>query len=599
MKVKEWLQGRRGVGVALFFILLLGAFLRLYHFGDWLHFELDQARDARVIVAATEGGIGNLPLLGPRAGGTFLRLGPGFYYLQYLSAFVFGSTPWGMAMIMPLLSIASVGLLFLFFRRYFDEKLALGLTLLSAVSLFLIVYARFAWNPNPLPFFLILGFYALLRAVDREERQKGKWFLVATAALAFATHLHFVAFVSLPAIVLVFLVVRRPVFHWRVWAGAVALVILFYFPVVLNDIATGGANVQEFLEAVQGKSNKENHTLAEQVVRNVTNQAVGFWTLVTGYEYAELVGVAQLPEMHFDIKCDYDCRNHLVAGGMALLLFTVGGLLLVYSWWKEEVHRKKDFLLLSILWYGACFALFIPLSYDFSPRFFLLVAPFPFLFLGLVLHWLKKWSDRPRLATRLTWFVVAGLTASNLFFVTERFDGMRRAPLENFETAPDRILKEKTRITLEQQEQVVAYMGSFQKQTGYAIYMFSEPEHRRALKYLMERAGLQNDVLGFSGGIYEKGHYFLIYRSGSNHENKLRKYIEKYDVIDKKSFGTLTVFQLVPKPEALTGVAQDFSKPEAKGPSTAPERFTWKEWWARQAAVDEEEENADEELIGD
>jgi hypothetical protein len=176
---------------------------------------------------------------------------------------------------------------------------------------------------------------------------------------------------------------------------------------------------------------------------------------------------------------------------------------------------------------------------------------------------------------------------------------MRRAPLENFETAPDRILKEKTRITLEQQEQVVAYMGSFQKQTGYAIYMFSEPEHRRALKYLMERAGLQNDVLGFSDGIYEKGHYFLIYRSGSNHENKLRKYLEKYEVIDQKLFGTLTVFQLIPKKEAITGIAQDFSKPEAKGPSTAPERFTWKEWWARQAAVDEEEENADEELIGD
>ena len=32
-----------------FLILAVGLFVRTYHFGPWLHFELDQARDARGI----------------------------------------------------------------------------------------------------------------------------------------------------------------------------------------------------------------------------------------------------------------------------------------------------------------------------------------------------------------------------------------------------------------------------------------------------------------------------------------------------------------------------------------------------------------------
>jgi len=35
--------------IPLVFIILLSIFLRTYHFSDWLHFELDQSRDAKVI----------------------------------------------------------------------------------------------------------------------------------------------------------------------------------------------------------------------------------------------------------------------------------------------------------------------------------------------------------------------------------------------------------------------------------------------------------------------------------------------------------------------------------------------------------------------
>ena len=67
-------------------IFALGIFLRAYNFAPWLHFELDQARDAILVGEAVEDGAGELPLLGPRAAGSFLRLGPAFYYIEYISA---------------------------------------------------------------------------------------------------------------------------------------------------------------------------------------------------------------------------------------------------------------------------------------------------------------------------------------------------------------------------------------------------------------------------------------------------------------------------------------------------------------------------------
>ena len=184
MKNKALLFLRKNyIIIALSLIILLGTFLRLYHFSDWLHFELDQSRDAKVIDLALEEGIGNLPLLGPKAAGSFLRLGPAFYYFQYLSALVFGWTPSGMALIMVFFGIGTIPLFYFLIKRYFANRLSLALTLLFSVSLFLVMYSRFSWNPNALPFFVLLTFLSMLRSVDPEEKKKGRWLVVFFIAL--------------------------------------------------------------------------------------------------------------------------------------------------------------------------------------------------------------------------------------------------------------------------------------------------------------------------------------------------------------------------------------------------------------------------------
>ncbi|MGB4943340.1 MAG: glycosyltransferase family 39 protein, partial [Candidatus Moraniibacteriota bacterium] len=211
---------RKLIWLGLALIMAFGFFLRSYHFADWLHFELDQARDARVIDAALEGGPSELPLLGPKAGGTFLRLGPGYYYLQYLGATLFGGTPAGMAMIILITSVASIAIFFFLTRRLFPDWLALLLTLAYSTAEYLVMYGRFAWNPNMLPCFILLGMYALLRSVGGGERHPGWWLAVSAAAFGIATQLHFLAFLAVPIFVILFLLLRRPRFQLRAWVAA-------------------------------------------------------------------------------------------------------------------------------------------------------------------------------------------------------------------------------------------------------------------------------------------------------------------------------------------------------------------------------------------
>ena len=361
------LFSRRNVQIVLILgVIALGLFLRTYHFSDWLHFELDQARDARVIDAALDDGIGELPLLGPKAGGTFLRLAPGYYYLQYASGLVFGGTPSGVALVVMILSVVSIGAFFLFVRRYFTFGIALALSLLFSVSAFFVMYGRFAWNPNILPFFMLFGMYALLRAVDKDESYKERWFLVAVFALTMATQAHFLAFLAAPTIAIGFLLLKRPRFSVRAWVGAVFLVVLLYLPMVLNEIETKGMNTQEFFGAITEKSTKEDHILIDKFFRNTAEHALGALLITTGFEGGRFPNIIWSQD-RIRWTCAEKCDQGKWQGVAAGALLIAGVLLLLLFWWQEKEIVKKDFLLLVLLWLGVSFVLLLPLSYGFAP----------------------------------------------------------------------------------------------------------------------------------------------------------------------------------------------------------------------------------------
>lgn len=594
------IKGERGrwdiwVLSAFLVVLCLGFFLRSHHFGDWLHFELDQSRDARVIDHTINGSIADLPLLGPKAGGTFLRLGPFFYYFQYASGLLFGRDPVGYAMGIIFLSVATIGIFFLFVRRVFSDRIALGLTAILSVSEFFVMYGRFAWNPNPLPFFILLGLYALLRSVDSREERRNLWFLLCIAMFGIASQLHFLAFISLPLILVIFLLLRRPRYAWKTWIGAFGIIALLYFPVVLNEIETGGQNSQEFVQAITKKSTKNDHTLLEKFVRDTSEHGLASLVIVTGFEGGSFPSI-RLKDGTFSSYCVNRCDDGKWYGLMSIIVLGLSGLAFLSLWWRERERMKTDFFLLTGIWFAMTFLLFLPLSYGIAPRFFLLSGPMFLIFLGSLLVLLERIFHRHQIGKWITLGICAILIGSNLFFLLERFDELSRAGTEAIDSPPDRILKERIRVTLEQQNRIIDFLAARSKETDYPIYMWSEPQHRRALKYLLERRGVQNAVLGFDG-IYRQGVYYIILRAHSDHEDALKKYRENYTIGAKTSFGTLVAFELIPKSESIIADRQDFDAKKSSD-SSAPPRYTWREWFDRNHPVQPDDSAADDSIDG-
>lgn len=574
------LKSKKSFIFILIAIFAVGLFLRTYNFSEWLHFELDQSRDAKVVGLAINQGIGNLPLLGPKAAGSFLRLGPVFYYFEYLGAKIFGNTPAGMAVFNLIFSVLSLPLFYLFMRRYFDKKISVALFFLFSISLFLIMYSRFAWNPNSLPFFIMLTFYALLRVVDNDEKKKGMWLVVAAASLAVTTQLHFVAFLAIPAISVAFLVIKRPKIKLVYWIAAISLFIFFYIPPIINDIKTGGDNISEFAKVFAKKSNKSKNTLLEKVVRSYTENTLGYFLVVTSYQKSELPRLDQSKGV-IDLICDKNCKDNLFSGFLALTLFTSGALLLilgVVKSLKEQVNNKKDFIILSALWLGVSFVLFVPISYDLAPRFFLMVSGLPFIFLGLIFAFLEDTISRKNVFGFIFLGLILLLSASNLLAINDRFSQMRRASFQDFDAGADKILKEHDRVTLGQQLAITDYMENIYRQNNYPVYVNSEAFYRRSFLYHLEQRSIARDDFRNTRKVYAEGNFFLIYPASSTVENISGDYLKNYHVGETRDFGTLRVVRLLPNPQMITDTRQEFG-PEKKPTSASgvPVRCRWNE----------------------
>lgn len=577
-------------------ILLMGIFLRAYNFTPWLHFELDQARDAKLSDLAIAEGPGELPLLGPKAAGTFLRLGPAFYYFQYAGALIFGDTPQGVAYPMLIFGVFTIILAYVFSRRFFNISISLAIAAIVASSHFLVLYSRFAWNPNAIPFFLLLTFYAILRAIDVHEVHKARWFVLAAAAGAIATQLHFLVFMSLPVAIIGFLILKRPKLSWRAWLGALGIIIVLYAPVVINDIKTQGANTKEFFKAITKKSEKAggaSHTLADKVIRSYVETANGMLLLVTGREATEMPKIEVSRGGSFISVSTKEGKIGNTIWGYAGLLALLGALILFAIRFSAERERvKKDFLILIGIWLIICLGLFVPLAFDLSPRFYLLLVPSAFVLLALVLEFFSK-ILRSRYA--VTIIIVVILCAMNLVYLKGRFDQLAVASTQPLGNVSDRILKERTRVTLAQQYEIAGYIEKIYQDNKQPIYLTSEPEYRRAILYHVAARGIPYEDLRTTK-VYREGNYILVYVSNDSLDKKVSKYQDRYDVAEKKQFGTLTLVRLVPKAEKIEAEKQVVAPKKVERkiyPPGVPVRYTWNEVFEGLGAS--QEDDTDEE----
>ena len=542
-------QERKWEIILLVAIIATGIFFRVYNFSDWLLFEIDQSYDTLIVSQAVENGIENLPLLGPTAGGgRALRLGPAFYYMEYVSALIFGDTPTGHAMLVLILSILAIPLFYFFIRRYFRLDIAIALTALFSVSAYLILYGRFSWSPNVLPFLILLSFYALLRSVAETEARRDRWFLLATLAITIASQIHFNTFFTIPTITVLFLLYKRPKFHWKTWVIAIGIVLAIYSPMVLSDISTKGENIGFFTKKMSKTNESPLSLLAnfpKKFMTDLNYTASGYFLIDSGIDHINGKRVR-----------DYGLQNneHLPWRIFAILLFLTQCSILLWNIWREKISDRKDFLILLFLWIGIPFVYFYSLissSFQIFPRFFLPFAPIGIILLGLLL---EKILPEKNLMRRITLSILMlTFILPNLSRIQTHFSSLDNPKKNTSVIETDDIFPNNNRLTLEEQVAITDYLLEKQSQNGYPIYFDAIHEYEPVFWYHLSKRGVPYSNHVNEHHLYVEGNYFHIQYSTHGIGRKLR---ESFSIFDKKNFGILTVYTLRPKQQNITSLRQ-------------------------------------------
>lgn len=196
---------RKKIPWLLVIILVIAAFFRFYQIRDYIVFLGDEGRDAIVVRDILQG---NLTLLGPTASVGGFYLGPIYYYMMAPFLLLSNFDPVGPAYLIALLGVATVFLVYLFGKRFFHQTVGLSAAWLYAIAPLTVRYSRASWNPNPLPFFSLLGIYWLNLGVKLKRKL---YLFLAGVCLGVVWQLHYLALILTPIYILLILnVFKRP-----------------------------------------------------------------------------------------------------------------------------------------------------------------------------------------------------------------------------------------------------------------------------------------------------------------------------------------------------------------------------------------------------
>lgn len=187
--------------VVLTFLIFTAAILRFYNVTKLEFFTYDQARDAifikRIIVNR------QFRLIGTQTSVPGMFLPPFYYYSVAPILWFFRLNPSAIDVYAATIGVLTIPLIFLVANRIFGRPAGLFSAGIAAVTPVLVEITRRAWNPNTLPFFLLIVFYFICRFL--KERKAGD-LLWSFAFFGYCLSLHFTAWILIPLMVLVWII---------------------------------------------------------------------------------------------------------------------------------------------------------------------------------------------------------------------------------------------------------------------------------------------------------------------------------------------------------------------------------------------------------
>lgn len=534
--------------IVLVVIILLATFLRLYNFEEWFYFKNDQARDAYTAQKVLDGGLGELRLLGPRAGGSNLYLGPVSYYFRALSAWVFQSKePFVMAYPDLFFSILTIPLLYFFLRSFFSNKTSLAVSGLYAFSYVAVQYSRFAWNPNSLPFWSLLLVFSLYKIATAKNNKIAGWFLILLAlAYSVVSQLHFVALLGFPIIVFVFWLKYFPTkINWKFWLGAVFTVVILYSPVIANEIITKGNNSQHFFYTIQNRGDdKKDKTVFEKIEKTGENYGKFYPLFLTSVNPKEFSRASSLG-----------------------IIFILVSLIYSFNYFKKS-HSKKEKIFLYLNF--TCFWVFLVLNYNIAyeidrsrywfPHFFI-----PFVFLGFWLDYILK--SKNKYSKIIFYSIFLSLLLLQITAVANLYSGLNKREEKNVfgRKTISSTNKFKDYVTLDDMRRVLGFVYKNSDKNN-KICLNSPSSYSAAYKYIFnlnypdldfERKGGYIDLK-----LRKKCQIFLVIHK----ERPLKKQREilemDFDLLGSGKAGEVRVYKIKPLDSEIS---REFSEEKEKG----------------------------------
>lgn len=396
-------------------ITAIGIYLRTYRFHDWLYFYPDQARDVKIVGDYLNGKI-PLPLMGFRAASTNFDLGAMYYYFQIASGKLFGVSPDTMAYPDLFFNILAIPLFFYFLTRYFKTNLSLALTAIYAVSFVAIEYSRFAWNPNSMPFFVLLFLLSIWKFLTEKEKTHWGWLAALGISIGIGIQLHtiLIFLLTLVAIVVFLLTMKSNWRLWKRWLLVAGIVLLLNTNQIVSETKHNFSNTKRLLHLSKGSAQSGG-----------TNEK--FNPLALDFACHAQANAHMITSLGNKVECDYlrlatAVPAQISAGtpgywatitdlAASLIFSALGYGLLIYFYSKEEDPKKKNFLGLICLYVGLSFIIVYPVIKDAPLRYYLQVFFVPYLFLGFLFEFIRR--KYPKISLPAAWAAVILLMGFN------------------------------------------------------------------------------------------------------------------------------------------------------------------------------------------
>jgi hypothetical protein len=368
--------------LALFIVIAF--VLRFANITKLQFFTYDQSRDAlfikRMIVDK------EFRLLGTQTSLPGMYLPPFYFYTITPVLWLSQLNPAGIDIYSALIGVLTVPAVFFIANKVFGRPAGMFSAGLFAVSPLIVELTRRAWNPNTLPFFVLIAFYFLYQYY---KERKLKDFLLAFGLYGYCLSLHFGAWTLAPLFIFswLFFVLKNKDFKGVL--GSLALIFFFVSPLLLfelrhNFFLTSQAKIFFFDGGHVGPSGNFFEPFLSSLVSLFTILISG--RIFVGYgaplEFAgslkdlfslskPISVVAQKP---FSISFQW----------WGTLIFLAVALLSLYYFWKK---RKESFILpLLLTWIWIVWAVFSSRMYSgkFFFFYYLFVFPAPVLLFGFL-----------------------------------------------------------------------------------------------------------------------------------------------------------------------------------------------------------------------